>query len=62
LEDPGVDGRIILSWIHRKWDVREWIRLSWLRIGIGVAGTCVYGYDSWVSIKCEEFLDWLKTG
>jgi hypothetical protein len=21
LEDPGVDGRIILSWIFRKWDV-----------------------------------------
>jgi len=24
LEDPGVDGRIILRWIFRKWDVREW--------------------------------------
>jgi len=22
LEDPGVDGRIILRWIFRKWDVR----------------------------------------
>jgi len=21
LEDPGVDGRIILRWIFRKWDV-----------------------------------------
>jgi hypothetical protein len=21
LEDPGKDGRIILSWIFRKWDV-----------------------------------------
>ena len=21
LQDPGVDGRIILSWIFRKWDV-----------------------------------------
>jgi len=22
LEDPGVDGRVILRWIFRKWDVR----------------------------------------
>jgi hypothetical protein len=21
-EDPGVDGRLILRWIFRKWDVR----------------------------------------
>jgi len=32
LRDPGVDGRIILRWIFRKWDVGVWIRLSWLRI------------------------------
>jgi len=23
LEDPGVDGRIILRWIFRKWGVRS---------------------------------------
>ena len=33
LEDPGVDGRIILRWIFRKWDVRVWTGSSWLRIG-----------------------------
>jgi hypothetical protein len=22
--DPGVDGRIILGWIFRKWDVGVW--------------------------------------
>jgi hypothetical protein len=35
VEDPGVEGRIILSWIFRKWDVRAWTGLSWLRIGTG---------------------------
>ena len=24
LEDAGVDGRIILRWIFRKWDVGAW--------------------------------------
>jgi len=24
LEDPGIDGRIILSWIFREWDVVVW--------------------------------------
>jgi hypothetical protein len=32
-EDPGVDGRVILRWIFRKWDVRVWTGSSWLRIG-----------------------------
>jgi len=35
LEDPGVDGRIILRWIFRKWDVEEWTESSWLKIGTG---------------------------
>jgi hypothetical protein len=33
--NPGVDGRIILRWIFRKWDVGVWIGLSWLRIETG---------------------------
>jgi hypothetical protein len=32
---PGVDGRIILRWVFRKWDVGIWTGLSWLRIGTG---------------------------
>jgi len=30
LEDPGVDWRIILRWIFRKWDVvvMDWIELA----------------------------------
>ena len=33
--DPGVDGRIILRWIFRKWDVEVWTESSWLRKGTG---------------------------
>jgi hypothetical protein len=33
LGDPGVDGKIILRRIFRKWNVRVWTGLSWLRIG-----------------------------
>jgi len=28
LEDPGVDGRIILRWIFRKWDVGHGLNRS----------------------------------
>jgi len=35
LEDPGVDERIILRWIFRKWDVGVWTGLTWLRKGTG---------------------------
>jgi len=34
-EDPGLDGKIILRWIFRKWDVGVWTGLIWLRIGTG---------------------------
>jgi len=33
LGDPGLDGRIILRWIFRKWDVEVLTGLSWLRMG-----------------------------
>jgi hypothetical protein len=30
LDDPGVDGRIILRWIFRKWFVSVWTGSIWL--------------------------------
>jgi len=56
LGDPGVDGRIILRWIYRKWDVGMWIGSSCLRMG-RVAGICECGCEPSGSIKCGEFLD-----
>ena len=56
LGDPGVDGRILLRRIFRKWDVGVWTGSIWLRIGTG-AGTCECGNEYSDSIKCGEFLD-----
>jgi hypothetical protein len=42
LEDPGINGRMILRWMFKKWDV---------------AGTCDCGNESSGSIKCGESLD-----
>ena len=33
--DPGVDGRIILKWISRRWDVGVWTGSIWPSIGTG---------------------------
>ena len=57
LEDHGIDGRIILRWILRKWDWGAWTGLIWLRLG---TGTCKCGNAPSGSIKCKEFLDYLK--
>jgi hypothetical protein len=27
--DPGLDGKIILKWVFRMWDVGVWTGLSW---------------------------------
>jgi hypothetical protein len=56
LEDPGVDGRIILSWIFRKWDGVHGLDRSGSWIGIG-GGHFECGNETSGSVKCGEFLD-----
>ena len=29
----GIDGRIIIKWISKKWDREAWAGLIWIRIG-----------------------------
>ena len=58
LGEPGIDGRNILKWIFRKWDVGVWA-------GAGlahrqVAGICECGNEPSGSITCGGFLDWLR--
>jgi hypothetical protein len=53
LEDPGVDGRIILKWIFERGGGVDWIDVAQGQ----VAGSCVYGDDPSGSIKCGEFLE-----
>jgi len=56
LEDPGVDGRIILKWIFRKRDGESCTVSTWIRIGtVGGAHEC--GNEPYGSIKRGEFLD-----
>jgi len=35
LGDPSIDGRIIVRWMLRKWDVGVWTGMSCLRAGTG---------------------------
>jgi hypothetical protein len=53
---PGADGRIILRWIFRKWDVRAWTGSMCLRVGKGGGHLCM-GNETLGSIKCGDLLD-----
>jgi hypothetical protein len=41
LGDPGIDERIMLRWIFRKWDGVVRTESSWLRIGTGDGMLCM---------------------
>ena len=56
MEDVDVDGRIIIIWIFRKWDVGLWPGSICLRVGTG-SGLCDCGNEPSISIICLELLD-----
>ena len=55
-EDPGVDGRIILRGIFRKWDADHGLDCSGSEKG-RVLGSCECGNKTSGSIRCGEFLE-----
>jgi hypothetical protein len=56
LEDSGVDGRIILKWIFRKWDMELELDLSGSVNGrVERSSRC--DNEPSVSVKCGEFVD-----
>jgi len=62
LEEPGIDGRITQKWISRSgMGGGAWIGLIWLRIWTD-GGLMECGNEPSGSIKCGEFLDYLRTG
>jgi hypothetical protein len=55
LKDQGVDGRIILKWIFKKWK-GAWTGLVWFRRGTD-GGLFKCNNEISISIKCETFLE-----
>ena len=58
LEDPGVDGRIIMDLQEVGCGGMDWIELAPEKGQ--VAGTCDCGKEPSGSIKCGEFIDQMR--
>ena len=56
LGDPGVDGRIILRWLSKKWEKGPRTGLLWLRVGTGGGILSKRGKEPSGSMKYEEIL------
>jgi hypothetical protein len=57
LEDTGVDWRVILRWMSRKF----FRGMDWIDLAQGKDrwwGSCEYGNEPSGSTKCEEFFSW----
>jgi hypothetical protein len=52
LGDPGVDGKIILRWIFRKWDSGYGMDPAG-----SLSGTCACGNKPSDFIKCGKIID-----
>jgi hypothetical protein len=50
LDDLGVDGRVILKWIFKRWDAEAWAGFARLRKET-VVGACECGKEPMGSIK-----------
>ena len=63
LEDLGVDGRIILKLVFKKWDeCVDWIGLTQDREKWGGGGGyCECVDEHWASLKFGQFLERLRT-
>jgi hypothetical protein len=62
LENPSVNGRIILRWTFRKWHVGAWTRSSGRRIGTGIGKCGKCAKENFRFHKMRGFLDKLRTG
>jgi len=56
LGHPGLDKRIIVGWICRKWEIGYGVYRAGSRQG-QVAGSFEWGNEHSGSTKCGEFLD-----
>ena len=60
MEDPDVDGRVILKWFFKICDRGTGLDLSGTGQG-QVASSCEYGNEPSGFIKCGKFLGQLRT-